>query len=372
MSQKTFKKTDKSCCDVLSILLVNIERGMHIQYGTMNLFDADGFGARTHVLSCKDMDGSDIMFSNRSIIDDKICQNCTLQLYIKSQCYNNIWKLRLNDKYYFQLTGLMDMVGPAMNYLIFKKIVCNKTLFTNYYRFQCYRLLNCAANIEKPKLSCYVQRLKGIRGLCDLLRMSVAMRKTRKSTKKWIGKDKTNRKYINKILTLYFNDSYKKKLKAPDGFDNLESDDEIKEEYDQLIDFIMCKYSKYLNKSMVIKYNKIRVSDIDIDILKQLKKEIGFDKIIKLYYKENNVSSQFKRFCKNKLIKCGNKNCATKSYSKYKYGIDDDYYVNNNDESKNIVINKWKICKGCKFVYYCSRNCQKIDWTNHRQFCLQN
>eukprot|EP01084_Bolivina_argentea_P004231 8054_1 len=30
---------------------------------------------------------------------------------------------------------------------------------------------------------------------------------------------------------------------------------------------------------------------------------------------------------------------------------------------------KFKLCAQCQLVYYCSRKCQKIDWTHHKYFC---
>jgi hypothetical protein len=31
--------------------------------------------------------------------------------------------------------------------------------------------------------------------------------------------------------------------------------------------------------------------------------------------------------------------------------------------------NKFKKCSACKVVYYCSRNCQKHNWSNHKTQC---
>eukprot|EP01084_Bolivina_argentea_P154647 269545_1 len=42
-------------------------------------------------------------------------------------------------------------------------------------------------------------------------------------------------------------------------------------------------------------------------------------------------------------------------------------FRNNNGKK----MKKYKLCGGCKFVLYCCRKCQKIDWTlgHHREFC---
>jgi len=31
--------------------------------------------------------------------------------------------------------------------------------------------------------------------------------------------------------------------------------------------------------------------------------------------------------------------------------------------------NQLKKCSICKFTYYCSKECQKLDWTNHKKYC---
>ena len=30
-----------------------------------------------------------------------------------------------------------------------------------------------------------------------------------------------------------------------------------------------------------------------------------------------------------------------------------------------------KPCSGCRLVYYCSIECQKLDWKNHKQLCVK-
>ena len=80
-------------------------------------------------------------------------------------------------------------------------------------------------------------------------------------------------------------------------------------------------------------------------------------------------------------IKCGNTKCK-RHYVYDTYGIYRENYHEFMDKSccymkvkkrKGIKGSKfeWKICKGCKSTYFCSRKCQKIAWIKfgHRQRC---
>eukprot|EP01084_Bolivina_argentea_P183273 316280_1 len=42
-----------------------------------------------------------------------------------------------------------------------------------------------------------------------------------------------------------------------------------------------------------------------------------------------------------------------------------------NLQQKNLVKKKLKVCGGCQLVYYCSKICQKYDWSRnkHRYIC---
>eukprot|EP01084_Bolivina_argentea_P020745 38557_1 len=42
-----------------------------------------------------------------------------------------------------------------------------------------------------------------------------------------------------------------------------------------------------------------------------------------------------------------------------------------NIQRKELLGKKLKVCGGCKLVYYCSKTCQKYDWSrqNHRHIC---
>lgn len=87
-----------------------------------------------------------------------------------------------------------------------------------------------------------------------------------------------------------------------------------------------------------------------------------------------------------KQIKCGNENC-NKDYLKDNYNINVNdnilgfwfclsqmaIMVNNiNGEwNKRSITKKWKVCKNCKRVKYCSKKCQKIAWKyqQHKTYC---
>ena len=70
--------------------------------------------------------------------------------------------------------------------------------------------------------------------------------------------------------------------------------------------------------------------------------------------------------------KCGNVKCK-KDYIFDCFGTEAKNFSRNDDDPfwDTVRINKkWKICKGCKTTYYCSRKCQKISWIQgHKQKC---
>ena len=68
--------------------------------------------------------------------------------------------------------------------------------------------------------------------------------------------------------------------------------------------------------------------------------------------------------------KCGNLKCKRE----YIYDCVDTERDDNRDDDEwwdTVKRNaKWKICKGCKTTYYCSRKCQKISWIHgHKEQC---
>eukprot|EP01084_Bolivina_argentea_P239309 402258_1 len=70
-------------------------------------------------------------------------------------------------------------------------------------------------------------------------------------------------------------------------------------------------------------------------------------------------------------VKCSNKKC-NRNYCFHKHGIDNfngEWMKRIEDKLKPKL--KWYICKGCHLVFYCSRKCQKIDWSQnqHKEFC---
>lgn len=71
-------------------------------------------------------------------------------------------------------------------------------------------------------------------------------------------------------------------------------------------------------------------------------------------FKNNNYYYKYLSFLLFKLrdsAMCGLNNCETK------------FYVHNQ---------KWSVCGGCKSMYYCSKRCQKMDWTiKHKYNCMR-
>ena len=96
----------------------------------------------------------------------------------------------------------------------------------------------------------------------------------------------------------------------------------------------------------------------------------------KLEWSYDDILSKYLKMDMHVDCKCGNHRCKH-VYLKDNYGISEriDWCssVPSEEKLRTIMENndkKWKLCKGCKTTYYCSRKCQKISWKQgHKQQC---
>ncbi len=71
----------------------------------------------------------------------------------------------------------------------------------------------------------------------------------------------------------------------------------------------------------------------------------------------------------HKLTKCNHTRCLNR-YISFKYGDTVNKVITQHAKFPLSVENKWYLCKRCRLVYYCSRKCQKRDWSRHKNWCL--
>jgi len=102
---------------------------------------------------------------------------------------------------------------------------------------------------------------------------------------------------------------------------------------------------KYVHKNVINLYDKLMKF---ITYVKEPKwQPILLNGSISISQKCKIISKKYKIFSRIKL--CANINCKQR-----------------NNRSK------FKICKKCRMVYYCSKHCQKVDWKNtHKKECLK-
>lgn len=57
------------------------------------------------------------------------------------------------------------------------------------------------------------------------------------------------------------------------------------------------------------------------------------------------------------------------------YSLEEDYEMKTKLETRKTCVlcskkmGKARYCGGCKSVCYCDKNCQKLDWENHKNIC---
>lgn len=169
---------------------------------------------------------------------------------------------------------------------------------------------------------------------------------------------------INPYLTKYnnnqFNKKKQKKLKI------ISNDLITKQDYDMpfaiintplpAINYFINKYKQYTISILLTNHITNKWCMLFINQKKKTNR-----KILKKFTKK-----------KKKKIKKSLKEMTKKHYFKYKKLLPKicEYKQNPNRKNDICISNKkMKLCSVCKFVAYCSRNCQKKDWTKHKQFC---
>lgn len=70
---------------------------------------------------------------------------------------------------------------------------------------------------------------------------------------------------------------------------------------------------------------------------------------------DENIQHTGFKHCGNQLCKIG----CFQHFVKFK----------ENKNGKKRIVQRFRLCKGCRCISYCSRKCQKIDWLRHKKEC---
>ena len=324
----TTNQTSNQCCSHLDRILRKINT-QHIQYGTLNILSEDdnitwGMSRGSHSLIYLDENNANkplfAFFDQNQLRQSKPCPRCSLICYIESNGYSKIWNLRLSNRYYFQFSALMDMVGPMTNYLMLRRCRRNKMMFSKFFKFNAYRLVTCMPPRGDRKyyvFSYYVQRLKSAEMLFRFLSLC-----NKRYHQKWIVEDMENMKFVKQILDNFMDESHQ------------EEDDEENPFYEELVEILAKTYGDAINE---------KFGGTDLWVFKA--KHDRNDRKKEKEKLQNMRSAELRN-----LIQCANQKCR----------VEFDGQIT------------MKICKGCKAVYYCSRRCQKIGWKQgHMRYCSQ-
>ena len=136
---------------------------------------------------------------------------------------------------------------------------------------------------------------------------------------------------------------------------------------------ITSKSNDYTNEEIQTKIEQMKQCIVKYDQFPQWLSGTVFESFMKLYIRNE--------------IKCGNPQCL-KKYVSDKYGINitidistffnDNKYIHKKLITLHLIWknrkiqNKWRLCKQCKMVKFCSKRCQKIAWNkyDHKQSCI--